>query len=149
MRLFRYILETTSPKLYFAHPRATYNTNIENQGLKYINDKFPNHIVVTPNVDWIQGKVSSMGFDIFFKVINTVDVVVCMVFKDNRWGMGIYREAVYGESKGKQIVELNPYTGKFKDIKLMSSIKPLSAEETFDRIPKKEQHKWTVHEEIE
>lgn len=146
MRLINYLIERQTPKLYFAHPRATYNTEIEDKAIKYITKQFPDHIIVNPNVDWIQGKANSMGFDIFFKVINTVDVIVGMTFKDGRWGMGMYREAIHGESKGKQIYELNPYNGKFNKIDNMKSIKPLSAEETYDRIPKEEQQKWKVHE---
>ena len=145
MKYFEYINEGKG-KLYFAHPRATYNTPIEKTAQAILRKEFPELMVITPNQDAIQGQVEKIGFDIFFQIIDTCDVLVGMTFKDGKWGGGMHREGVYAEKKGKKVYELNPYTGEFKEVKSMKAIRPLSAEDTFDRIPKKDQHKWNVHE---
>lgn len=147
MRLNHFLNEARPPKIYFAHPRATYGGNRERKAIDLIKKKFPDYIVVNPNIPPIQGRVGTMGFDIFFKVIDTVDFVVFMSFDDGKAGNGTWRELQYTDRKGKKIYKVNPHTGTivetdFKDVKYCTP------EETFERIKKEDQHKWKMHEEF-
>jgi len=145
MRFNNYIVEANRRKIYFAHPRAFYNKPEEKKAEKMIMAKFPEHIIVNPNVDWIQGRVEELGFDIFFKVINTVEFICAMPFPDGKVGNGTWREIEYADKKGKDIYLVNPWKNTFELTK-KSSIKWLSAEETYYRIPKKEQDMWLMYE---
>lgn len=149
MRLLKYITEKRNvQKLYFAHARALYDSNTEGKALKLIQEKFPDHIIINPNVDWIQGKCDDMGFDIFFKVISTASKIVFMPFKDNKVGNGTWRECQYGHKEGIPLFEVNPYRGTIKEFEF-NKIKYLSPEETFSRINKKCQANYKVYEDGE
>ena len=145
MKFEQFLVEANRRKIYFAHPRAFYDKAEEKKAIKMIMDKFPEHIIVNPNVDWIQGRVDDMGFDIFFKVINTVEFVVAMPFPDGKMGNGTWREIEYADKKGKDIYVVRPQKNTLELTK-KSSIKWLSPEETYARIPKKEQHMWKMYE---
>lgn len=146
MRLNNYLTEARAEKIYFAHPRATYDTPVEKKALKLIADKFPEHIIVNPNVAWIQGRVEDMGFDIFFKVINTVEYVCVMPFKDGKIGNGSYRECEHAHKNNIPIYVVNPFKNSIIETPF-NKIPHITPEETFERIPKKEQHKWKMYEE--
>jgi len=146
MKFVEYLKERSIPKIYFAHPRATYGKNIEKQAIDMIKKEWPNHILVNPNVDWIQGRVKDMGFDIFFKVINTVQLLCVLPFKDGKIGNGSWRECQHADKKGIDIFVVNPYNGTIMKTPL-NKIKHITPEETFDRIDKKEQHLWKVYED--
>lgn len=146
MRFNNYIVEANRRKLYFAHPRAFYNKPEEKKAEGLINKKFPEHIIVNPNVSWIQGRVEELGFDIFFKVIDTVEFICAMPFSDGKMGNGTWREIEYADKKGKDIYVVNPWKGTLELTK-KTFIKWLSPEETYYRIPKKEQDMWLMYEE--
>lgn len=148
MRFHDYITEANRRKLYYAHPRAYYNKPEEDKAIKMIMKKFPEHIVVNPNVNWIQGRVDDMGFDIFFKVIDTVEFVVAMPYPDGKMGNGTWREIEYANKKGKEVYVVNPWKNTL-ELTPINKIKWLSPEETYARIPKKEQHMWKMYENTE
>ena len=146
MSLSDYLLEGSSRhKLYFAHPRAYYDKPEEKAAMALIYQEHKGYIIVNPNVDWIQGRVDDMGFDIFFKVIDTVEFVVAMPFPDGKVGNGTWRECQYANKKGKDIYIVNPWK-KTLVLTPFNKIKGITPEETYERIPKKEQSKWQVYE---
>jgi hypothetical protein len=145
-RLNKYILEKRNiQKIYFAHPRATYSKHGEAEALRMLNNAYPNHIVVNPNVNWIQGKVDDMGFDIFFKVIDTVEFVAFMPLKNGKVGNGTWRECEYADKKGKDIISVYPLHNSIKKVSF-NSLEKLSPEETFGLIDPKERKKYKVYE---
>lgn len=148
MKFFNYLTENNRRKIYFAHPRAFYDKTEEKVSIQLITDKFPEHIIVNPNVNWIQGRVDDMGFDIFFKVIDTVEFVCAMPFKDGKVGNGTWRECEYADKKGKDIYIVNPWK-KTIELTPKNKIKWLTPEETYERIPKKEQSMWKMYEDTE
>jgi hypothetical protein len=145
MKFANYITENNRRKIYFAHPRAFYDKPEEKKSIDLITKQFPEFIIVNPNVSWIQGRVDDMGFDIFFKVIDTVEHVCAMGFKDGKLGNGTWRECEYADSKGKDIYIINPWKGTIT-LTPKNKIKWLTPEQTFERIPKKEQTKWKMYE---
>ena len=148
MKLFKYLEEANRRKIYFAHPRAYYDKPEEKKAIQMIQSQFPEHIIVNPNVNWIQGRVDDMGFDIFFKVINTVEFVCAMPFPDGKVGNGTWRECEYADKKGKDVYIVNPWKNTL-ELTPKNKIKWLTPEETYDRIPKKEQHMWKMYEDTE
>lgn len=145
MRLEQYMTEVNRLKIYFAHPRATYGKKEETQAIRMITKEFPEYIIVNPNVDWIQGRVDDMGFDIFFKVINTVQILCVLPFPDGKIGNGSYRECTHADKNGIPIYVVNPW--KRTIVKTpFKKLKGISPEETYARIHKDEQHKWKVYE---
>lgn len=148
MRFNNYLTEVRGNKLYFAHPRAYYSKPEETKAITMIMKQFPDHIIVNPNVNWIQGRVDDMGFDIFYKVINTVEFVVAMPFPDGKMGNGTWREIVYADKKGKDIYVVNPWKNTL--VKTPKNKIPwITPEETYGRIPKKEQAMWQMYENTE
>jgi hypothetical protein len=145
MRFNDYLVEARAEKLYFAHPRAFYDKPEEKKSISMIMKQFPEHIIVNPNVNWIQGRVNDMGFDIFFKVINTVEFLIAMPFKDGKVGNGTWREIEYADSKGKDIFIVNPWKNTLVKTP-KNKIQWLTPEATFYRIDKKEQEKWDMYE---
>lgn len=145
MRLHEFLTEANRLKIYFAHPRATYGKSEEKKAMDMITKEFPEYIIVNPNVKWIQGRVEDMGFDIFFKVINTVQILCVLPFPDNKIGNGSYRECTHANKQGIPIYVVNPWKNTITETPF-NKLKGISPEETFDRIDKKEQHKWKVHE---
>jgi len=148
MKFQNYLVERNIPKIYFAHPRAFYDKPEEKKSIDMIMKQFPDHIIVNPNVDWIQGRVDDMGFDIFFKVINTVDFVVAMPFPDGKMGNGTWREIEYADKKGKDIYVVRPQKNTL-EITPKNKIQWLTPEATFARIPEKERIKWKMYEGVE
>jgi hypothetical protein len=146
MKFQNFLVESKRRKIYFAHPRAFYNKPEEKKAEGMIMKKFPEHIIVNPNVNWIQGRVEELGFDIFFKVINTVEFICAMPFPDGKMGNGTWREIEYADKKGKDIYVVNPWKNTL-ELTPKSKIKWLSPEETYYRIPKKEQDMWLMYEE--
>ena len=146
MRLEQFLItESKRRKIYFAHPRAFYSKPEEKKAEQLISKEFPEHIIVNPNVDWIQGRVEELGFDIFFKVINTVEFICAMPFKDGKFGNGTWRECDYANKKGKDIYVVNPWKGTLVKTPF-NKIQGLSPEDTYYRIPKKEQDMWLMYE---
>lgn len=145
MRLYEFLLEANRLKIYFAHPRATYGKPEENKAMTMITKEWPNYIIVNPNVDWIQGRVDAMGFDIFFKVIDTVQILCVMPFKDGKIGGGSYRECEHAKKKGIPIFVVNPWKNTIVETPF-NKLQGIGAEETFNRIDKDEQHKWKMYE---
>jgi len=149
MKFQNYIIaEANRRKIYFAHPRAFYDKPEEKKAIALIMKQFPDHIIVNPNVDWIQGRVDDMGFDIFFKVINTVEFVVAMPFPDGKMGNGTWREIEYADKKGKEIYVVRPQKNSL-ELTPKNKIKWLTPEATFERIPEKERIKWKMYEDTE
>jgi hypothetical protein len=147
MRLQQFLDESKRNKIYFAHPRAYYDKPEEKKAIAMMTKEWSDYLIVNPNVDWIQGRVTELGFDIFFKVINTVEFICVMPFPDGKVGNGSWRECQYANKQGKDIYVVNPWKGTI--IKTpFNKIKGITPEETYDRIPKKEQHKWLVYEGV-
>jgi hypothetical protein len=145
MKFSDYITEAKRRKIYFAHPRQFYNKPEEKKSMDLIAKQFPEHIIVNPNVSWIQGKVDDMGFDIFFKVIDTVEHVCAMILKDGKMSNGTWRECDYANKKGKEIWVINPWKNTIT-LTPFNQIKYITPEETYARIPKKEQDMWKMYE---
>ncbi len=145
MKFFNYIIESNRKKIYFAHPRAFYSKPEERKAISLMMNKWSGYIIVNPNVDWIQGRVDIMGFDIFFKVIDTVEFVCAMPFNDGKLGNGTWRECEYASKKGKDIYIVNPWKGTIEKTPF-NRIKNITPEETYGRIPKKEQSMWKMYE---
>jgi len=145
MKLCQYLIESNRLKVYFAHPRATYGKPEETKCIKMITDKFPEHIIVTPNNSNIIDRANKMGFDIFFGIINTTQIMCVMPFKDGIIGNGAYRECEHASKKGIPIFVVNPWNNTIT-VTPFHKLKGISPEETFGRIDKKDQHKWKVHE---
>lgn len=145
MKIREYLIENTRKKIYFAHPRATYGKTVEKKAMDMIMKEFPDYIIVNPNVNWIQGRVEDMGFDIFFKVINTVQILCVLPFEDGKIGNGSWRECQHADKKGIPIYVVNPYKNTLTKTPF-NRLKHITPEETFDRIPKGEQNKWKMYE---
>ena len=111
MNIDKYLLVESKNQIYFGHPEPTYNTKYEKNGIESIQKEFPNYKVINPNQVGNQEKYKTLGFDMFFDMIDTCDFCVFMTALDGRWGVGIYEEAYYCHKSGKKVYQLDPHTG--------------------------------------
>lgn len=148
MRLKHFLDEARAPKIYFAHSRETYDTMVEKHSIRLIMEKFPDHIIVNPNVQWIQGKCNDgMGFDIFFKVVRTASKLAFQPLQDGRATNGTWRECEFAHKNNIPLYEVNPYKNTIKEVEF-SSIKYLTAHETYLRMPPEQRCKYKENEDI-
>ncbi len=108
----KYLITESKGRIYFGHPGPTYNTKYEKNGIRAINKEFPGYTVHNPNQPGNQEKYKTLGFDMFFDMIDTCEFCVFMTAVDGRWGVGIYEEAYYCHKSGKKVYQLDPHTGE-------------------------------------
>lgn len=87
-------------KLYFAHPINTYGTPLEQNMLKIIRDRFPDHEIVNPSdrvhVDAVEAirakdpKANVMPY--FIALVDSCATVVALPFGDGMLGAGVWAE---------------------------------------------------------
>lgn len=74
------------PKLYFAHSKLIYNTELEKQQLEQIKNRFPDYEIINPNGDFIFS-----GMDYCYILISECDLLVFTSVKDYI-GKGVFSE---------------------------------------------------------
>lgn len=132
-------------KVYFAHPMAYYNTDIERLMLEMIKMKFPYTELVNPServhADACKGKMQY-----FETLVASCPIIVACAYPDGLYGMGVYRELNIGfynkarlftffpklsleqQDSGATAQVLAPLDGQG-----FRNIRPLSIQETHDR----------------
>lgn len=151
MRLEKYITEKRNiGKIYFAHPRATYSKSGEREALRMLKSSYPNYIIVNPNSEKIQGRYDykGMGFEIFYKVIDTAEMIAVLPLKNGKITFGSWRECEYAHRKGKKIISVDPSRNKIEEVDFFS-LRKLTAEETYDLIDPTVRSNFKMYEEYD
>lgn len=101
------------PKLYFAHPVNTYDTDLEKDMLSRLKRFFPEFYIENPNqlhhqeeyMEWKNNKPGKSGMDYFYeKVLAKCDAgTVGCPFLDGKLGAGVAGEMIYHLKKNKKI----------------------------------------------
>lgn len=123
-------------KIYFAHPKSTYGSEIEYKCIDLIEKSFPKCSIINPanyQDDFINYKKSNSDYMEFFRqLINSCDMIVFLPFSDGKVGYGIIYEIDCIDPE--EIYEINL---KFEKVNKVSkdSVKNrgLDLEETGDR----------------
>lgn len=80
-------------RIYFAHPKKTYNTELEKEVIEWINEAFKGYEIVNPKAYEIEdgrGLEYLKVMNGFFKLIETCDLMVTMGKTD-----GVLKERIY------------------------------------------------------
>ena len=94
-------------KIYFAHPRLTYNTKREKLMLSRIGKVFKGVEVINPGEPKFQRKMETLiermlsaneYMKPFFEIINNVDFLAFMPLENNNMGVGTYLEVRHAEA---------------------------------------------------
>jgi hypothetical protein len=94
-------------RLYFAHPRLTYNTEREKNMLKKIKHVFSGCRVINPGKPAFQKKMETLVERMlsaneymkpFFQIINKCDCLVFMPLVNNNMGVGTFLETKHAEA---------------------------------------------------
>lgn len=123
-------------KIYFAHPKSTYGTNIELDCIKLIIDSFKSCDIVNP-ADYQDKfkafKSQNSNYMLFFKnLISSCDKLVFLPFDDGMVGFGIIYEIDF--INPSQIYEINLKDRKLVNVSLQNvKSRGLNFEQTSER----------------
>ena len=129
-------------KLYFGHPKGTYDTALERMILKRIAEypDFLENDVLIPNqpiyslraegIRYTNPDGSSMGF--FRALARSCQAGIFLIFPDGKWGSGIYDEAEEIFYQAYPIWSIG-YSGDISTINRLNLAWRLSKEETSAR----------------
>ncbi len=88
--------ENFNPKIYFAHPKSTYGTDVESNCIKIIESYFKVCDIINPATlqdDFKSYKIKNSNYRQYFKdLISSCNILVLLPFRDNRVGFGIIYE---------------------------------------------------------
>lgn len=127
-------------KIYFGHPINTYDTELEGQLLQRISEIFPAWFIENPNEEyhqegyefWKRLYGNGMGY-YYQEVLPHCSIGVFLLFRDGKWGAGVFGEAKFLYNRGCQIFKINA-EGKVTKIHFLDATQVLTIEETRKRI---------------
>ena len=136
-----------TPRFYFAHPINTYDTDLELELINRIYLYFQGGIEVVNPSDLVHQKTvetikaahegredaSKKIMDYFLELVSSCQGGIGLPFSDGRIGAGVYKELL-GIAKGHHPIWLITPGGELKPHKRIGSRKPLSIEETRERV---------------
>lgn len=117
--------------IYFAHPISTYNKPIEQTAIREIKKAFPNNNVLNPNHPSIEALYKKQGMDVFKKLVERCDSLVCLPFDDGSIGAGKAKEIAWALEDSKScyyITSIAPF--KYELIRRLSDYEVLSVDDT-------------------
>lgn len=83
-------------KIYFAHPKSTYGTDLEEKCIDLIKSNFKECEIINPadyQEDFKNFKLKNKDYMVYFKnLISSCDLLVLLPFKDGKVGFGIIYE---------------------------------------------------------
>lgn len=95
-------------KLYYAHSKLIYNTELENEQLKLIKKQFPKYEIINPNDEIFVIN----GFKAFLNMVEGCNIVV-FTSMDNFVGKGVFTEVEHALRCGISVFWMN--NDKFHD----------------------------------
>jgi len=114
-------------RVYFAHPVNVYDTDLEKELLKLIQDFFgPGVEIENPNQPHHQvgyktwkekykDHPTKSGMTYFYEIVLPgCNMCVCQVFLDGKWGAGVANEAAFYIKKGQPVWMIEPKTHKIR-----------------------------------
>lgn len=130
--------------IYFAHPKAYYNTNSEMTCMGEIYRKFFEKNVIVditnPNKKWIsefylrrKRSGDKNAFDFFRDLASAHDITVGLLFSDNSIGAGVAEECLSALQNNREVFILSYNDMKFKKVEKLDDYKILTIEETSER----------------
>ncbi len=126
-------------RLYFGHPINMYDTPLEKKLLRSIARQFYDWEIENPNQSKhdrgyaLEKEKSGSGMAYFFKkVLPRCQGGIFLPFRDGKYGMGVFGEAVFINDRGYPIWQID-CRGRITMLRL-DSIKPLSVKATTKRI---------------
>jgi hypothetical protein len=117
--------------IYFAHPINTYNTAFESRVIRLIAREFPGEKILNPNNASIEAAYKKSGMDVFKKLVEKCDKLICLPFNDKTIGAGKAKEinwALYDKKPCYMILSTDPFD--YEEIKSLDKYEVLSVEET-------------------
>ena len=122
----------TKKRVYFAHPKNTFNTILEKFALEHFSQWDDEIEIVNPNSPEHQEGYEREGMDYFKAVVQSCDELYAIGFGDNSIGAGIAKEMAWMKEIGGTVVLL-PFFTEFQEL-VMSTPEAqfgvLSVEET-------------------
>ena len=94
-------MKNKKPKLYFAHSKLIYDTDLEKQQLELIEQKFPKYEIISPNVN-----IVFSGMIGCFQIIEDCQLLIFSTI-DNFIGKGVHSEIEFAKNIGIKILWLN------------------------------------------
>ena len=91
-------------RLYFAHPKSTYNTELEEKVIAWIWNTFKGYEIVNPKgyeIEDGQGLKYLKTMNLFFNIIEGCDLMVTMGNTD-----GVMRERIYALEHKISVIEV-------------------------------------------
>jgi hypothetical protein len=85
-------------KLYYAHSKIIYDTDLEKEQLKLINNKFPDYEIINPN-----GNFVFSGMMACYYMIQACDMLIFSAL-DDFVGKGVYSEIEFAQRNGIKIL---------------------------------------------
>jgi len=132
--------EIILPKMYFAHPLSTYNTDLENMLIEIIKARFPGYELENPNQPHHQKacqeakEKTGNAMNYFLNdLIPKMDAGIALPFKDNMFGAGIFAEMEGIYQRKKPIWQID-FQGKIDPLDRMDERRRLSIEDTRARV---------------
>lgn len=129
-------------KLYFGHPKGTYDTDVERRVLKrisehpdlcyfeLINPNQPLHELRAMGFRATHPSGSSMPY--FLAIARSCDAGVFLIFPDGKWGSGTFDEAMELDQKGAEVWAFT-FEGRLFGVNKLNPTWRLSREETSKR----------------
>lgn len=136
-------MENQKPKLYFAHPKNTYNTAVERKTMEFLkrNPLFYQYDILNPNSPEHQKeckrlKDANEDYMGYFTglVSNECKALAMLPFGNGAVGAGIAKEAQQALDEEKPVFYINPETFLVHKVTTLEIFTILSVEETRERL---------------
>lgn len=91
-------------RIYYAHPKSTYNTELEVKVINWINLTFYGYEILNPSLYEVYEETSCAYFkamEMFYTLIETCDLVICMGKTD-----GVKKEIEYSKNHNISVLEV-------------------------------------------
>jgi hypothetical protein len=123
-------------KIYFAHPVAHYNTDMETMCLRSIREAFPDAHIINPNGEGHTIAYKQYGMNYFKGIVSNCDAVAYAPFSDGEVGMGVFTEIMTMVDMNGKIFKATPNQVVEVSVNEVYGIRPLSILETRERTKK-------------
>jgi hypothetical protein len=94
-------------KVYFAHPMSHYNSSLEKDCLRVIQEMLPNVEIVNPNrPEYQDGYLKEGSFNYFLRIVQSCDAIAFVPYEDGEVGAGVFNELMTMLNKGGKIYQV-------------------------------------------
>jgi len=92
-------------KIYYAHSRAYYNTDIENGDIELLHELFPEATIVNPNDDIMQ-ELCGNDIEKFCQIVRSCNLLAFSGIPDGRITAGVWQEIQTAMEMNMPIIEI-------------------------------------------